>query len=91
MSAPMEFASVPVPILSRPISAAFAAEVMTAVQTLRAEAKAKGNLKSTSQMTVVQQSPQVIVIQPNYSQSSLRRSPNAPCIDRALSDLYWQI
>jgi hypothetical protein len=40
------------------------AEVMTAVQTLRAEAKAKGNLKSTSQMTVVQQSPQVIVIQP---------------------------
>jgi hypothetical protein len=60
MSAPMEFASVPVPILSRPISAAFAAEVMTAVQTLRAEAKAKGNLKSTSQMTVVQQSPQVI-------------------------------
>jgi uncharacterized membrane protein YgcG len=40
------------------------AEVMTAVQTLRAEAKAKGNLKSSSQMTVVQQSPQVIVIQP---------------------------
>src|SRR5712664_2530209 len=40
------------------------AEVMTAIQTLRAEAKAKGNLKSTSQMTVVQQSPQVIVIQP---------------------------
>src|SRR6266478_113880 len=40
------------------------AEVMTAIQTLRAEAKAKGNLKSTSQMSVVQQSPQVIVIQP---------------------------
>jgi hypothetical protein len=40
------------------------AEVMAAIQTLRAEAKAKGNLKSTSQMTVVQQSPQVIVIQP---------------------------
>jgi hypothetical protein len=40
------------------------AEVMTAIQTLRAEAKAKGNLKSTSQMTVVKQSPQVIVIQP---------------------------
>jgi hypothetical protein len=40
------------------------AEVMTAIQTLRAEAKAKGNLKSNSQMTVVQQSPQVIVIQP---------------------------
>jgi uncharacterized membrane protein YgcG len=40
------------------------AEVMTAVQTLRAQAKAKGTLKSSSQITVVQQSPQVIVIQP---------------------------
>jgi len=40
------------------------AEVMTAVQTLRAQAKAKGNLKSSPQVTVVQQSPQVIVIQP---------------------------
>ena len=36
---------------------------MTAIQTLRAQAKAKGNLKSTSQITVVQQSPQTIVIQ----------------------------
>jgi hypothetical protein len=41
-----------------------AADVMTAVQTLRAQAKAAGNLKSGSQITVVQQSPQVIVIQP---------------------------
>ena len=40
------------------------AEVMTAIQTLRAKAKAAGNLKSSSQITVVQQSPQVIVIQP---------------------------
>jgi len=40
------------------------ADVMTAVQTLRAQAQAKGNLKSTPQITVVQQSPQVIVIQP---------------------------
>ena len=40
------------------------AEVMTAIQTLRAQAKANGNLKSTSQMKVEQQSPQVIVIQP---------------------------
>ncbi len=39
------------------------ADVMTAVQTLRAQAKAKGNLKSTSQITVVEQSPQTIVIQ----------------------------
>jgi uncharacterized membrane protein YgcG len=39
------------------------ADVMTAIQTLRAEAKAKGNLKTTSQIKVVQQSPQVIVIQ----------------------------
>jgi Protein of unknown function (DUF3300) len=40
------------------------ADVMTAVQTLRAEAKAKGSLQSSSQITVVQQSPQTIVIQP---------------------------
>ena len=40
------------------------ADVMTAIQTLRAQAKAKGNLKSSAQVTVVQQSPQVIVIQP---------------------------
>ena len=40
------------------------ADVMTAVQTLRAEAKAKGSLQSSSQIRVVQQSPQTIVIQP---------------------------
>jgi Protein of unknown function (DUF3300) len=40
------------------------AEVMTAIQTLRAQAKAKGTLKSSSRITVVQPSPQVIVIQP---------------------------
>ncbi|MGB8322111.1 MAG: DUF3300 domain-containing protein, partial [Candidatus Acidiferrum sp.] len=40
------------------------AEVMTAIQTLRAQAKAKGNLQSSPQIKVVQQSPQVIVIQP---------------------------
>ncbi len=40
------------------------ADVMAAVQTLRAKAKAAGNLKSGSQITVVQQSPQTIVIQP---------------------------
>src|SRR5271167_581894 len=39
------------------------AEVMSAVQALRAKAKAAGNLKSGSQITVVQQSPQTIVIQ----------------------------
>jgi Protein of unknown function (DUF3300) len=39
-------------------------DVMTAVQELRAKAKAAGNLKTTSQMTVVQQSPQTIVIEP---------------------------
>jgi Protein of unknown function (DUF3300) len=43
-------------------------EVMTAIQTLRAQAKTAGNLKSTSQVTVVQQSPQVIVIQPTNPQ-----------------------
>src|SRR5271166_3957325 len=40
------------------------ADVMSAVQALRAKAQAAGNLKSGSQITVVQQSPQVIVIQP---------------------------
>jgi uncharacterized membrane protein YgcG len=44
------------------------ADVMTAIQTLRAQAKAKGTLKSSSQITVVQQSPQVIVIQPTNPQ-----------------------
>jgi hypothetical protein len=38
--------------------------VMTAVQALRAQAKSDGNLKSTPQMTVMQQSPQTIVIEP---------------------------
>ena len=41
-----------------------AADVMSAVQVLRAKAQAAGNLKSGSQITVVQQSPQMIVIQP---------------------------
>jgi Protein of unknown function (DUF3300) len=45
-----------------------AAAVMTAVQTLRAQAKAAGNLKSGSQITVVQESPQTIVIQPTNPQ-----------------------
>jgi Protein of unknown function (DUF3300) len=40
------------------------ADVMSAIQTLRAKAKATGNLKSGSQITVVQQSPQTIVIEP---------------------------
>jgi hypothetical protein len=44
------------------------AAVMTAVQTLRAQAKAAGNLKSGSQITVVQESPQTIVIQPTNPQ-----------------------
>jgi uncharacterized membrane protein YgcG len=44
------------------------ADVMTAIQALRAQAKAAGNLKTTPQVTVVQQSPQVIVIQPTNPQ-----------------------
>jgi hypothetical protein len=40
------------------------AEVMTSIQALRAQAKAAGNLKSTPQMTVQQQTPQTIVIEP---------------------------
>jgi len=41
-----------------------ASEVMAAIQTLRAKAKAAGILKSTPQMTVAQQTPETIVIQP---------------------------
>jgi hypothetical protein len=40
------------------------ADVMSAVQFLRAKALAAGNLKSGPQLKVVQQSPQIIVIQP---------------------------
>lgn len=40
-----------------------AADVMSAIQFLRAKAQAAGNLKSGSQIVVVQQSPQTIVIQ----------------------------
>ncbi len=40
------------------------ADVMAAVQRLRQQAYAAGNLKSTSQMTVTQESPQTIIIQP---------------------------
>jgi Protein of unknown function (DUF3300) len=40
------------------------ADVMAAVQFLRAKALAAGNLKTGSQLKVVQESPQVIVIQP---------------------------
>jgi hypothetical protein len=39
-------------------------DVMAAIQTLRAQAKAAGNLKSTPQITVQQQTPQTIVIEP---------------------------
>jgi hypothetical protein len=40
------------------------ADVMAAVQAMRAKAQAAGNLKSTAQVKVVQQTPQTIVIQP---------------------------
>lgn len=41
-----------------------AKDVMESIQTLRAKAKAEGNLKSTPQITVVQQAPSTIVIEP---------------------------
>lgn len=44
------------------------ADVMAAIQQLRAKAKAAGNLKTGTQITVVQQSPDVIVIQPTNPQ-----------------------
>jgi len=43
-------------------------EVMSAIQTLRSQAKTQGSLKSSSQITVSQQSPDVIVIQPASTQ-----------------------
>jgi Protein of unknown function (DUF3300) len=43
-------------------------DVMAAVQVMRAKAQAAGNLKSTAQIKVVQQSPQTIVIEPASSQ-----------------------
>ena len=43
-------------------------EVMNAIQTLRAKAQAAGNLNSSAQIKVVQQSPDVIVIQPTNPQ-----------------------
>jgi hypothetical protein len=43
-------------------------EVMAAIQTLRAKAKAQGNLKSGPQITVTQQSPNTIVIEPTNPQ-----------------------
>jgi Protein of unknown function (DUF3300) len=43
-------------------------EVMAAIQTLRAQAKAQGNLKSGPQITVTQQSPNTIVIEPTNPQ-----------------------
>ncbi len=39
------------------------ADIMSAIQVLRAKAQAAGNLKSSSQIVVVQQAPQTIVIQ----------------------------
>ncbi len=44
------------------------ADVMAAVQVLRAKAKSAGNLNSGSQITVTQPSPQIIVIQPTNPQ-----------------------
>src|SRR5581483_7523046 len=43
-------------------------DVMEAVQVLRAKAEAAGNLKSTEQIKVVQQSPNTIVIEPANQQ-----------------------
>ena len=44
------------------------ADVMASVQRLRKQAKDAGNLKSSKEITVVQQSPQTIVIQPTNPQ-----------------------
>jgi hypothetical protein len=44
------------------------ADVMAAVQAMRAKAQAAGTLKSTPQIKIVQQSPQTIVIEPSSPQ-----------------------
>ena len=45
-----------------------ASDVMQAIQTLRAQARAAGHLKSGPQMTVVQQTPDTLVIEPTDPQ-----------------------
>jgi len=57
---------------------------MAAIQNLRAQAKAAGNLKSGSQITVVQQSPNVIVIQPASPQVVY-----VPVYDPAVVEFRW--
>ena len=62
-------------------------DVMASIQRLRAQAKAAGNLKSSSQIQVVQQDPQTIVIQPanpqvvyvpQYNPSAVYGTPYQP-------------
>jgi hypothetical protein len=62
-------------------------DVMTAIQKLRQEAKAAGNLKSTKEIKVVQESPQTIVIQqanpqvvyvPSYNPTVVYGTPYNP-------------
>src|SRR5262249_28179255 len=62
------------------------ADVMSAVQALRAKAYAAGNLKSGSQITVVQESPQVIVIQPANPQVVYVPQYNPSCVSRTPYD-----
>ena len=63
------------------------ADVMTAIQKLRQEAKAAGNLKTTKEIKVVQESPQTIVIQqaspqvvyvPSYNPTVVYGTPYNP-------------
>jgi len=62
-------------------------DVMASIQRLRAQAKAAGNLKSSSEIKVVQQDPQTIVIQPanpqvvyvpQYNPSAVYGTPYQP-------------
>jgi len=62
-------------------------DVMTAIQKLRQEAKAAGNLKTTKEIKVVQESPQTIVIQqaspqvvyvPSYNPTVVYGTPYNP-------------
>ena len=60
------------------------ADVMTAVQTLRAQAKKAGNLKSGPQITVVQQSPRPSLSSPPIRRSSMFRNTTRQSLRHAI-------
>ena len=71
MAVQLDHNAAPASIEARLIASASATQqqdVMAAIQRMRAKAKAAGNLKSSPEIKVVQESPQTIVIQPAIPQ-----------------------